>query len=136
VAEESRRPREEQIGEHDYARAPRFSWPGEVRIGDGAQQRVIPGTWQLEWQPRALVRVGVADALPEISDATAWAERMSRIVTLREPGLQLRVAASDANGWRTLEVTVPTTPPRVVEFDQEALASLTGYGAVSMRVLA
>jgi hypothetical protein len=70
MANASHRPREEQIGEHDYARVSRFTWLGEVTIGDGDDARVIRGTWNLEWPPRGLMRaVASAAVMPEVRDA-------------------------------------------------------------------
>jgi len=136
VAESSRRPREEQIGEHDYARASRFTWLGEVIIGDGDGARAIRGTWNLEWQPRALVRAAASAAvMPELGDAVAWTSRVARLITLAEPGLQLRIAASDADGWTTLEVTAPSHPATVLEFDRDAMAAVAGVPAIALRVL-
>ncbi len=137
MAEESRRPREAQIGEHDYARASRFSWKGEVIIGDGDNAHVIRGTWNLEWQPRGFVRAAASVAmLPQVDDAVAWTSRVARLMTLAEPGLQLRIGASDADGWTTLEVTAPSHPATVLEFDREAMATIAGVPAISIRVLA
>jgi hypothetical protein len=137
MAETSGRPREEQIGEHDYARASRFRWLGAVIIGDGDDARVIRGTWNLEWQPRGLVRAAASAAmLPEVGDAAAWTSRVARLITLAEPGLQLRIGASDADGWTTLEVTAPTRPATVLEFDREAMATVAGVPAITLRVLA
>ena len=137
MAEASRRPREEQIGEHDYARASRFSWKGEVIIGDGEDARVIRGTWNLEWQPRGLVRAAAAAAvLPDVGDPAAWTSRVARLMTLAEPGLQLRIGASDADGWTTLEVTAPSHPATVLEFDREAMTTVAGVPAIALRVLA
>lgn len=136
MADESRRPREEQIGEHDYARAPRFTWPGEIVLGDGDDARVIRGTWNLEWTPRALVRPGApAPSLPPIEDAVEWNDRVARLMTLDEPGLQLRIGRSDADGWQTLEVTAPTRPATVIEFDRGAMASVAGVPSIALRVL-
>ena len=135
MAEASRRPREEQIGEHDYARAPRFTWPGEVVFGEGADAHVVRGTWNLEWSPRGLVRPGAAAvSMPVIGDAD-WAPRVGQLMTLREPGLQLRIGLSDAEGWQTLEVTAPTRPATVIEFDRAAVARVAGVPAISLRVL-
>ena len=136
MAEASRRPREEQIGEHDYARAPRFAWPGEIVFGDGDDARVIRGTWNLEMRPRALVRPGAsAESMPPVHDAAEWSDRVARLMTLSEPGLQLRIGRSDAAGWQTLEVTAPTRPATVVEFDRDAIASVAGVQTISLRVL-
>ena len=137
MADSSRRPREEQIGEHDYARASRFSWKGEVTIGDGDDARVIRGTWNLEWQPRGLVRAAASVAvMPELGDAVAWTSRVARLMTLTEPGLQLRIGASDADGWTTLEVTAPSHPATVLEFDREAMVTVAGVPAIALHVLA
>ncbi len=137
MADASRRPRNEQIGEHDYARASRFSWKGEVIIGDGGNAHVIRGTWNLEWQPRGLVGAAASVAmLPQVDDAVAWTSRVARLMTLAEPGLQLRIGASDADGWTTLEVTAPSHPATVLEFDREAMATIAGVPAISIRVLA
>lgn len=135
MAEASRRPREEQIGEHDYARAPQFTWPGEVVFGEGADAHVVRGTWNLEWSPRALVRPGAAAvSMPAIGDA-AWVARVERLMTLGEPGLQLRIGQSDAEGWQTLEVTAPTRPTTVIEFDRAAMARVGGVSSIALRVL-
>lgn len=137
MADASRRPREEQIGEHDYARATRFSWLGEVIIGDGDNARAVRGTWNLEWHPRALVRPGASAApMPELGDAVAWTSRVARLMTLAEPGLQLRIGASDADGWTTLEVTAPSHPVTVLEFDRHAMGTVTGVPAIALRVFA
>lgn len=106
-------------------------------IGDGDDARVIRGTWNLEWHPRALVRPGASAAMmPELGDAVAWTSRVTRLMTLAEPGLQLRIGASDADGWTTLEVTAPSHPPTVLEFDRDAMATVAGIPAIALRVLA
>ena len=134
MSDARRKPAPVLIGEHEYARAPRFAWPGEVVLGDGPDQRVVPGTWQLEFAPRALVRAGAADGVPMIADAAAWSVRMTQIMTLQEPGVQLRLGAMQAGAWQTLEVTVPSRPPTLVEFDRAALGELVGSGVVQLRV--
>lgn len=136
MSDATRKPRTVLIGEHEYARAPRFAWPGEVVLGAGDDARVIPGTWQLEFAPRALVRPGTADAVPPVHDASAWHDRMVRILTLQEPGVQLRVGAMNDGAWQTLEITVPSRPPMLVECDRAGLAQVVGAGAVQLRVLA
>lgn len=136
MSDTPRRPRQVLVGEHDYARAPRFTWPGEVVLAAGDAQRVVPGTWHLEFAPRALVRAGVAAAVPGVDDADAWAERLVKVVTLHEPGLQLRIGAMADGAWQTLEVTVPSRPPTRVEFDRTALAQLGGCTSAVLRVLA
>ncbi|QJR37356.1 hypothetical protein [Gemmatimonas groenlandica] len=137
MADASRRPREEQIGEHDYARASRFTWMGEVIIGDGHDARAVRGTWNLEWHPHALVRPSASSALmPEVGDAVAWTSRVARLMTLAEPGLQLRIGTSDADGWTTLEVTAPSHPATVLEFDRDAMATVAGVPAIALRVFA
>ena len=95
---------------------------------------MVPGTWQLEFAPRALVRAGAADGVPMIADAAAWSVRMTQIMTLQEPGVQLRLGAMQAGAWQTLEVTVPSRPPTLVEFDRAALGELVGSGVVQLRV--
>lgn len=136
MSDDRRKPTTVQIGEHDYARAPRIAWPGEVVLGVGDAQRVVPGTWQLEFAPRALVRAGAGDALPATTDAHEWTARLTQIMTLQEPGVQLRLGAMHDGTWHTLEVTVPTRPPTLVEFDRAALTQLTEHTAVALRVLA
>ena len=134
MSDETRKPRPVLIGEHDYARAPRFTWPGEVVFGAGERQHVVPGTWQLEFAPRALVRAGGADDVPSLRDAEAWHDRMSQIMTLQEPGAQLRIGTMSNGAWRTLEVTVPSRPPMLVEFDRAALVQVVGAERVQLRL--
>lgn len=132
---ETRKARPVLVGEHEYARAPRFAWPGEVVLGAGDDARVIPGTWQLEFSPRALIRAGSAEAVPPVRDAAAWRDRVAQILTLQEPGVQLRVGAMRDGVWQTLEVTVPTRPPMLLECDRAGLEQVVGTGAVQLRVL-
>ena len=137
MANASHRPREEQIGEHDYARVSRLTWLGEVIIGDGDDACVIRGTWNLEWPPRGHMRaVASAAVMPEVRDAVAWTTRAARLMTLAEPGLQLRIGASDADGWTTLEVTAPSHPATVLELDRHAMATVAGVPAIALRVFA
>jgi hypothetical protein len=103
-------------------------------IGAGDRQHVVPGTWQLEFAPRTLVRAGTADALPPVSDAVEWRDRLEHIMTLQEPGVQLRIGSMSNGAWRTLEVTVPSQPPMLVEFDRDALAQVLGAERVQLRL--
>jgi hypothetical protein len=111
------------------ARRPRFTWRGEITISSATEQIVVPGTWALEWQPTLDTdhagRTNATEA-PSIHDQAAWAHHMHRLVTLQMPGTQLRVQTTNANGWDTLEVRVPTRPTTIVEFDRDALQQLLG----------
>jgi hypothetical protein len=71
--------------------------------------------------------------MPALGEA-AWAARVGQLMTLREPGLQLRIGLSDAEGWQTLEVTAPTRPATVVEFDRAAIARVGGVSSIALRV--
>lgn len=55
---------------------------------------------------------------------------------LAEPGLQLCLGTSDADDWTTLEVTAPSHPATVLEFDREAMTTVAGVPAIALRVLA
>lgn len=111
------------------ARRPRFTWRGEITITSATEQIVVTGTWALEWQPAAEAdHTGAQKAVeaPSIHDQAAWAHHMQRLVTLQMPGTQLRIQSTNANGWDTLEVRVPTRPTTIVEFDRDALQQLLG----------
>jgi hypothetical protein len=110
-------------------------WRGEVIMTAGTQESTVPGMWSLEWQPNA-ERHQEAGQVPPISDAAAFSAQLTRIVTLREPGAQLRVNHATANGWHTLEVRVPTRPTTVVEFDRDALCQLLGDADARMELRA
>lgn len=107
------------------ARRPHVSWQGEVRLETAAEARVIPGTWTLEWEPQHTSHEREGH-LPAATDHAAFAAQLTRLVTLREPGVQLRVGDTDAHGWRTLQLRVPTNPATVVEFDRQALRQILG----------
>jgi hypothetical protein len=61
---------------------------------------------------------------------------MQRLVTLQLAGTQLRVQRTNANGWDTLEVRVPTRPTTSVEFDRDALQQLLGNANVTVSLRA
>jgi hypothetical protein len=136
VSDERLRPKQVLIGEHDYARAPRFAWPGAVVIGREEHQHVIPGTWRLEPAPRVLVRPGPSAAAPSVADPVAWLAYQQRLLTMQEPGLQLRIGAHDGRSWRTLEVSVPSQPPMRVEVDRDAYRQLVGTDSIILRICA
>jgi hypothetical protein len=114
---------------------PHFQWRGEVVMTAGGRDTTIPGMWSLEWQPDA-ERHQEAGQVPPLSDAAAFSAQLTRIVTLREPGAQLRVNHATADGWHTLEVRVPTRPTTVVEFDRDALRQLLGNSDARMELRA
>jgi hypothetical protein len=100
-----------------------FQWRGKVIMTAGTQETTIPGTWSLEWQNNP-ERHQEPGHVPPVTDAAAFSAQLTRIVTLRELGAQLRVNHATAEGWHTLEVRVPTRPTTVVEFDRDALCQL------------
>jgi hypothetical protein len=111
------------------ARQPRFAWRGEVTFRANNMHITVPGTWALEWQAAEIdagSAAGNINATPLLTDHAAWAAHMKRVVMLQEPGTQLRVQQTMANGWHTLEVRVPTRPTTIVEFDRDALCQLLG----------
>lgn len=114
---------------------PHFQWRGEVVMTAGGRESTIPGMWSLEWQPNA-ERHQEAGQVPPISDAAAFSAQLTRIVTLREPGAQLRVNRATSDGWHTLEVRVPTRPTTIVEFDRDALCQLLGDADARMELRA
>lgn len=111
------------------ARQLRWSWAGSLELVQQHHTVEVPGTWTLTNTPfhRSISHAEqhVAAPIPDPSqDPSAWASRMRSVLSMQEPGTQLRVGNGDGNGWKTLEVAIPTQPPTIVQVDRNAVAQL------------
>lgn len=124
--------------ERRIAENPATAWEGRVRISAERGTWDIPGTWhlQLPEQARTLRPAGRTSLpLPAAGDMAAWRDHLVQLVTLRVPGMQMRVRSADSTGWRTLEFAAPTAPASVAHVDREAFGALLGQGArMEMRI--
>ncbi len=116
-----------------------WSWPGSVELVHETHTVHVPGTWMLVESPfhghASDLTIGEAAPLPHLThDSAAWANRMRRVLSLQEPATRLRVGDVNGSGWQTLEVSVPTRPPTIVQVDRGALGSLLN-GAVAVRLV-
>jgi hypothetical protein len=120
-------------------RQPTPTWHGGVEFVLEQGTITVPGRWALEpsREPTCVhPRDPAHDQWPDPArDPVAWTERLRRVLMLQEPGVRLRVGHATAHDWQTLEVTVPTQPPTLLQVDRPAVAQLLGgAGAVRLRI--
>ncbi len=110
-------------------------WRGEIVFEAGPRRTVASGEWRLAhgWPLGALVRHGPAPRLdPAVPEALA--AELEALLTLQVPGARLSVTHADGDGWRRLEVRVPTSPETVVQLDRAAVAGVFGCAPGTVRV--
>ena len=111
-------------------------WPGEIVFEAGTRRAVARGEWRLTLGPthrqvteRAPVPPALDPARPE-----RMAAELESLLTLQLPGTRLSVTHVDDEGWRELELRLPSQPETVVQLDRAAVARVFGGTPDTVRV--
>ena len=119
---------ESHLIERQLENAPVRTWAGHVRITSDEGTLTVPGSWHLELPHEVRRRESPrrAHPLPAVADLPAWGEHLLRLVTLRIPGMQLRIRDTHDGAWHSLEFAAPTAPPSVALIDRDGLRTVLG----------